>query len=159
MTESQQKQAWISSLRFLEATPKTRKELTKKLLDKGYDTSVVEETLDKLESQGFLSDLNYAKNLTTKLTQGKPSGRRKISFEMKRHGVPAKIQEEVLSGLTAEDEAERALEIAKPKWQSLQRFPEDKRRKRLFDFLMRRGFDYQIVRETMSKLNIENNED
>jgi regulatory protein len=158
MTESQQKQAWISSLRLLEATPKTRKELSKKLLDKGYDASVVEETLDKLESQGFLSDLHYAKNLTAKLTQGKPSGRRKISFEMKRHGVPAKIQEEVLSELTAEDESERALELAKPKWLSLQRYPEDKRKKRLFDFLMRRGFDYQIVRDAMSKLKIEDDE-
>ena len=153
--DSQLKQAWISSLRLLEATPKTRRELSKKLLDKGYPEAVVEETLNKLEEQGFLSDLAYAKNLASKLTQGKPSGRRKISFEMKRHGVPARIQEEVLSGLTGEDEAERALELAKPKWLSFQRLAPEKRKKRIFDFLMRRGFDYQIVRDVMSQLKIE----
>ena len=156
--DSQLKQAWISSLRLLEATPKTRKELAKKLLDKSYPESVVEETLLKLESQGLLSDLAYAKDLAVKLTQGKPSGRRKISFEMKRHGVPAKIQEEVLAGITTDDEAERALELAKPKWLSFQRLPEEKRKKRLFDFLMRRGFDYQIVRDVMSQMKIEDDE-
>jgi regulatory protein len=158
MTESQQQQAWVTSLRLLAATPKTRKELAKKLLDKGYPESVVEGTLEKLETQGLLSDLAYAKNLAVKLTQGKPSGRRKISFEMKRHGVPAKIQEEVLSGITADDETERAFEIAAPKWRTFQRLPEEKRKKRLFDFLMRRGFDYQIVREVMNRLKIDEDE-
>ena len=59
----QQNQAWVTSLRLLAATPKTRKELANKLAGKGFSESVVEETLDKMEAQGLLSDLAYAKNL------------------------------------------------------------------------------------------------
>lgn len=159
MTESQQQQAWVSSLRLLAATPKTRKELAKKLSDKGYPETVIEETLVKLETQGLLSDLAFAKNLAAKLTQGKPSGRRKISFELKRRGISSKIQEEILGSMTSEDEAERALELATPKWQQFQRLPAEKRTKRLFDFLLRRGFDFQIVKETVRKLGMEVHED
>ncbi len=157
--ESQQKQAWIASLRLLEATPKTRKELAKKLSDKGLPDSVIEETLDKLEAQGLLSDLAYAKNLTARLTQEKPSGRRKISFELKRHGVPAKIQEELLAGITSAEESERALDIASLKWPQWERFGNEKRKKRIFDFLIRRGFDFQIVRDTVEKLEAGLHED
>ena len=153
--ESQQKQAWLTSLRLLEATPKTRKELAKKLLDKGLPEPIVEETLDKLEAQGFLSDLAYAKNLTARLTQEKPSGRRKISFELKRHGVPAAIQEELLSGITSAEESERAMSIASLKWPQFERFGTEKRKKRIYDFLIRRGFDFQIVRDVMNKLGTE----
>lgn len=156
MTESQEKQAWISSLRLLTATPKTRKELKKKLLEKGYPEAVAEKTLDGLEKQGFLSDKAYAKNLVARLTHEKPSGRRKISFEMKRRGVPAKIQEEVLSGITNQEETERAKELATYKWEQAARLEPLKRKKKVFDFLLRRGFDFQIVRDVIEELDTSN---
>ncbi len=157
--DSQLKQAWLTSLRLLTATPKSRRDLSKKLLDKGYPEAVVQETLDQLEKQGFLSDLTYAKNLVSRLTHEKPSGRRKISFELKRRGVPAKIQEELLAEIDSTSESQKALELAEAKWQSWARLPDEKRRKRLYDYLMRRGFDFQIARETLEHLESNIHED
>lgn len=150
--DSRQNQAWVTSLRLLAATPKTRRELAKKLSDKGFPEPLVEETLDKMEAQGLLSDLAYAKNLAARLTHEKPSGRRKLSFELKRHGVPAKIQEEILSGITPADEAARALEIASSQWQRFEKLEPEKRKKRVYDLLIRRGFDFDIVRDAVEKL-------
>lgn len=157
--DEQAKQAWAASLRLLAATPKTRKELERKLLDKNFPEAAVQSALTELESRGLLSDLAYAKNLAIRLTQVKPSGRRKLSFEMKRHGVPAKVQQEILSEITEEDEALRAKELASYKWLQGAKLDRDKRKKKVFDFLLRRGFDFQIARETIESLELNHDND
>src|SRR5437868_9512968 len=128
--DEQAKQAWVSCLRLLTATAKTRKELGRKLLEKGYPQPIIESTLDGMEKQGLLSDAAYAKNLARRLTHGKPSGRRKISFEMKRHGVPAKICEEILSQIKPDEELERAKELASYKWLQGSKLEPQKRKKK-----------------------------
>lgn len=157
--DEQAKQAWAASLRLLAATPKTRKELEKKLLDKNFSEAAVQSTLTELENRSLLSDTAYAKNLAVKLTQVKPSGRRKLSFEMKRHGVPEKVQQEILSEMTEEDESLRAKELASHKWEQNARLDRDKRKKKVFDFLLRRGFDFQITRDTIEALEINHDND
>lgn len=147
MDESQKKQAWISSLRLLAASPKTRRELSGKLADKGYPEEVIKETLDQLEKQGILSDKSYAINLLNRFSEVQPSGRRKIAFEMKRRGVPAKIQDEIMERITPDDEATRARELALVRWERFGNLATDKRKKRIYDFLIRRGFEYQLARE------------
>ena len=107
MEESQKKQAQVAALRLLAASPKSRKEIGKKLLDKGYPEAVIQETLASLEHQGVLSDRNFAQNLVGRLLHDKPSGMRKISFELKRRGVSPKIQEDILSGISREEEYAR----------------------------------------------------
>jgi regulatory protein len=156
--DEQAKQARATCLRLLAATPKTRRELEKKLSEKGYPRPLIGSTLDELETQGLLSDAAYAKNLVSRLTHGKPSGRRKISFELKRRGVPVKIQEEVLSEITSDNELEKAKELALYKWEQGKRLDPMKRKKKVYDFLMRRGFDYQLVREVMQEMKIDDDE-
>lgn len=156
MEESQKKQAMIIALRTLAASPKSRMEITRKLKEKGFASEVISETLEGLEKSGFLNDKSYAQNLTVKYTQGKPSGSRKISFEMKRHGIPEKVREEILSGINPEDEKQRAAELALARWERLQNLDIQKRKKRVFDLLMRRGFDFNIVREVIEELHSGN---
>lgn len=155
MTESQKKQAKISSLRLLAATPKSRNELAKKLSEKGFDGRVIRETLDELEKQGLLNDRAYAQEIVVKNTQGHLSGAKKIAFDLKRHGISEEVRVEMLSNLTPEQEAGRAREAALQRWERFKNLPEEKRRKRVYDFLVRRGFDYQIAREVVEELASE----
>lgn len=161
MDESQKKQAMIIALRILAASPKSRMEITRKLKEKGFPPEVIAETLMGLEKSGYLNDKSYAQNLAFKFTQAKPSGSRKLKFELKRHGISEKVREEILSGMTEEDEKTRALETGTARWERFQTLDPEKRRKRVFDFLMRRGFDYNVVREVMNELSsgMENADD
>lgn len=152
MSESQKKQAMTTVLRLLAATPKSRTELAGKLKRKGFDGALIKETLDELEEQGIVNDRVYARELTARFTQAKPSGRKKIEFELKRHAVPEKIQEEVLEAITPENETERAREIARERWQRMEKQPPLKRKKKVYDFLVRRGFDFQITRDIIEEL-------
>ena len=155
MTDSlpeQEKQAWIVSLRLLAATPKSVKELRDKLTAKGFPEGVVEKTIGMLESKGLLSDKAFAQNIVARFTQGNPSGSRKISFELKRKGVPAKMREEILEGLNPDEERERARELAGVKWERFAKLDGQKRKRRVYDFLLRRGFDFQLVRDVVEQL-------
>ncbi len=149
--EGQRKQAMITTLRLLAATPKSRFELTRRLREKGYAESVILQTLDELEKKGFLSDRAFAENLKSRFTLGKPSGSKKIAFELKRHGVPPQIREEVMSGLEPEEEMARAREIGMLRWNQHARLAPEKRKKRVYDFLLRRGFDYSIARDLIEE--------
>ncbi|MSR76923.1 MAG: hypothetical protein EXS63_01665 [Candidatus Omnitrophica bacterium] len=151
-TDSQKKQAMITSLRLLTATSKSRTELSTRLRDKGYAEEIIQETLTELEKQGVLNDRSFAENLKSRLTVSKPSGARKIEFEMKRHGVPAKIRQEIMEELNPEEEKERARELGSARWKRFSSLPGDKRKKRIFDFLVRRGFSFQIAKDLIEEL-------
>ena len=150
--EEQEKQAWIVSLRLLAATPKSAKELHDKLAAKGFPAALIQKTIETLQTKGLLSDRALAQNIVTRFTQSSPSGSRKISFELKRKGVGSKLREEILEGLNPEDETARAREIAQVKWERFAGLDANKRKRRIYDFLIRRGFDFQTVRDVVEEL-------
>lgn len=154
MPDSEAKQAKITSLRLLAASPKSRIELSKKLSRKGYRPQVIQETLDELEKQGVLNDLAYARNLILRWTQGKNSGKKKILFELKRRGVSRGVCETVLAEISPEEERRQALEAGLYRWQRFKQLPQEKRRKRVYDFLVRRGYDFELVRDLLREIEL-----
>ena len=153
LAEEQTKQAHITCLRLLAASPKSGQELRKKLSAKGYSAESIDQALQNLRAQGILDDTAYAKDLAARLTLGKCVGRHKIAFELKRHGISKKISDEILETLSDEDENERALEQARLKWFSWSKVDPQKRKKRLYDFLIRKGYDFQIAQDILQRLS------
>ncbi len=150
--DPQKKQAMITSMRLLAATAKSRAELAGRLKEKGYPDQVIQNALDDLEKQGFLNDRTYARNLKSRFTHGKPSGLNKIAFELKRHGISAAIREEVLSEINPEEERERAFELGRIRWNKEHKAPQEKRRQRVYSFLVRRGFSFSHARDVIETL-------
>ncbi len=149
------RQAFMTCLRLLAASPKSAQELKKKLAEKGYAEEVIEQALSRLQEQGILDDTVFAKDLMARVTLGKAAGRHKIAFELKRHGITKKIREELLGTISREDETGRALEQARLKWAVWSGLEPRKRTKRLYDFLVRKGYDFQIVQDILQKLSSE----
>ena len=155
LAEEQTKQAFITCLRLLAASPKSGQELKKKLAAKGYAVESIDRALSDLRDQGILDDTVYARDLMARLTLGKGAGSHKVAFELKRHGVSRKISEELLGTLSNEDETKRAFEQARLKWASWTKLDPQKRKKRLYDFLVRKGYDFQIAQNILQKLTRE----
>jgi len=151
--DEQTKQAFITCLRLLAASPKSGQELRKKLATKGYPPEIMDQTLQDLRTQGILDDIRYAKDLLARLTLGKAVGRHKIAFELKRHGIPQKVRNELLDTISNEDEVERAFDLARLKWSGWSKLDPQKRKKRLYDFLIRKGYDFQIAQDILQKLS------
>lgn len=151
--DEQYKQAIITSLRLLAASPKCCAELRKKLEDKGYPGPLIDQVLAELKSQGILDDTVYARDLVARLTQLKAEGKFKVAFELKRRGISSNIRQELLDTMTLETELTRALEQARIKWLGWQKLDRSKRKKRVYDFLIRKGYDFQIVHEVLTQLD------
>lgn len=149
----QQRQALITSLRLLAATPKSRKTLEKKLEAKGYLPKVVERTLDHLEEKGLMNDRALALSLFQSLVTQRPSGRRRIAYELERRGIARTVVNEILEKYSVEDERRCALELAVQRWERWRNEEIPRRRKKTYDFLVRRGFDFSLARDVTDTLH------
>lgn len=150
--DDQKQQAKVTLLKLLAASPKSRRDLKKKLELKGFRGEVIDSALEEFERLGILSDRAYAKDIVTKFTDYKPSGKRKISFELKRKGISTKLREEVLETVDRDAELDRAREVARAKWERLREQSFEKKQKKVYDFLMRRGFEYQDCRTAIEEI-------
>lgn len=148
----QEKQAFLTALRLLAATPKSRKGLRDKLRQKGYAREVLNTTLDRLEQRGLLNDRSLAQSLCQSFILYKPSGRKRIAFELEKRGIRESLIQEVLAGYSPEEERRRAVELARSRWERSARLETSKRWKKVYGFLLRRGFDFSLARAVVEEL-------
>ncbi len=148
MDEEQRKQAMITALRSLTMNDKSEHDLTVKLRDKGYSEPVIAFTLDRLKAEGFLSDQAFAQKLSDRILLAKKAGTHKLAFELKKKRIPESIRKEVLSVVDPEQQRLQALEIAELKIRSFRDTDTRVLRKKLYDFLIRKGYDFQLAQNT-----------
>ncbi len=149
----QEKQATITALRLLTATPKSKARLKQKLKEKGYPSQVIEGTVSRLEQDGLLNDKSFAASIFQTFSQYRPSGRKRIAFEMKKRGLGEKVIDEMLQKFDPEAERQAALQLAETKSNRWQKLEPMKRRKKIYDFLLRRGFDFTLAREIVDGID------
>ncbi len=150
--KEQEKQAFVTSLRLLAASPKSRKSLERKLEEKGYDAGIIARVVKRLEAQGLLDDRAFAQLVFESLLGRRRSGRKRIAFELERKGIADALVGEVLEKYTPEDEREKARELARDKWERWQKLEGPKRRKKVYDFLVRRGFEFDLCRNVVNEV-------
>lgn len=148
------------AVRFLATRPRTRWELDRRLRRAGVGERIVEVTLDRLAEIGYVDDAAFARWWGEQRDRHAPRGRRMIEMELRQHGVGREVieayraehasperapEDESLPGSEA-DRARDALE-RHLRGRSL---PSDARAmQRVGMFLVRRGFDPDIVRSTI----------
>ena len=120
----------------------------------------IDAVLDRLTELGYLDDAAFARWWGEQRDRHGPRGLRMIEAELRQHGVPREIveayrDEHAAPERRAEDESLPSSEAARAR-DALQRHlrgrpvPEDaKARQRIGMYLMRRGFDPDVVRATL----------
>ena len=149
-----------AALRILERGPRTEREITDRLLARGYVLDAVERALERLRRVSLLDDRAFVRSyLRTELTR-RPQGRRLLGMKLKRRGVPPPLVAE-MDALLQEDPdlADRALEsevgraraaLSELGRKNVGRDPVARRR-RLTGALLRRGFVWDTIRDVMGE--------
>lgn len=150
--EANVKTASDLALNYLGYRTRTKKQLCDYLIRKGFDQSVAEEAVRKMEEYRFLDDQEYAQLWVQSKKTGKPTGRRKIAYELKLKGVSQEIVESALDTLTVEDEQKQAVRLAEKAANKYKGLPYRERMAKISQVLMRRGFDWEIVRWALRQL-------
>ena len=138
-----------SALRLLSYRQRSEAELRERLMRKRVAPEVVRDTLERLRSAGLLDDREFARSWVENRDQRAPRSRRLAAAELRAQGVTRGVVDDVTATIDDRDAAYRA---AERRAGSLAALPYVEFRQRIGGLLLRRGFDYEIVRETVQKL-------
>ena len=132
------------ALALLARREHTRAELARKLEAAGFDASEVRPLLDEFEAKNWLSDRRFAESWVA--DHRAKSGRVKLAYELRQHGVPDAVIDEVLGG-EEDSELERALAVWRKKFGTL---PADvAEQSKQMRFLSSRGFASDLIRKVL----------
>lgn len=141
-------------LRKLARAPQTRAGLVRYAVEREIPLDTYEPVINRLIEIGLINDAEYAAMWVRSRRTVRGSGPRTLRMELQQKGIDPDLIETAVAERTGDD-AEVALRIASRKLQSLRHLPIEKSKKRVLDFLLRRGYDYTIVSKVMSELNFE----
>ncbi len=148
-TEDSREKALQQALLFLSYRVRSENEISQNLRKHEYTEPVIEETLERLRRDGFANDNEFARAWVENRNTFRPRGRRALTMELRQKGIDDSTIESVLEDV--DDEAlayEAGLKKAgKLKVQEWSEF-----RKKVSEFLVRRGFSYSVIAPIVSRL-------
>jgi len=150
------------ALDMLEARSRGVVELRRLLIKKGEPEVDVDAAIARLKASGILDDTNFARQLTRSKAIGAGLSRRRIGQELTRRGVSRDISDEAIEAVFEEegiDEAESIDRVARKKLRMLTKVDDATRRRRLYAFLARRGYDNDDIARVLQTLLVKSDED
>jgi regulatory protein len=149
--EERKKEAKDVALRFLSFRRRTEKQVRDKLKKKEFDEKTIDATIDKLKEFDLINDLEFAASWVRDRLALKPRGKKLLKQELWKKGIGKDIIDQVTEEL-CKDEDKSALELVekiKGRYKNLE--PKVARR-RMFNLLLRRGFSYEISKNSLELL-------
>ena len=150
--QDERQKAYDRALRFLSYRPRSQAEVRRNLLAAGLDAELVEATLARLAAQGYLDDAEFARFWVENRQQFRPKGSVALRGELRQRGVAAETVDAALADLDPEAGAYEAGQPRAVRLAALAQADPAAFRRKLGDFLLRRGFGYEIVKQTVARL-------
>jgi regulatory protein len=140
------------ALRFLKRKLLSRQELAEKLLARQYEEADVLRVLDLLTQKNILNDKRLADDRAL-VSAGRKVGRHNVTRKLDRAGIDESVAQRAVEGAyEVVDEAKAARELLDRKLHSMRGLPLITQHRRAFGFLLRRGYDEQIVHQVIEEL-------
>ncbi|MEI6631931.1 MAG: regulatory protein RecX [bacterium] len=127
-------------------------ELRQRLKRKKFKDTIIQQTLNFLKEKAFIDDKEFARLWITSRIK-KPLGFFRLEQELKIKGVDKDIIDEQLSKIRESySESDVVLRIAEDRFQKLKDLEPYKAKRRLFQYLSRRGFSSDNIADALSQL-------
>lgn len=153
-----------AALGYIGRRSHSRKELEKKMMDRGHEADVIQESLDRMQDLGLQDDGEYALIFArSKWRQSKWSPR-KIDMELRRRGVEEDVIDNALENVFGVEkdiqidetyqEAIELLAAAKRQYQSYgsANISKEAKKRRIIGWLQRRGFTWDTIRSVLQSI-------
>ena len=137
------------ALLFLSYRARSESEIRKNLRKHEMPEEVIEETIARLRQDGLANDNQFARAWVENRATFRPRSRRMMAMELRQKGLDeetasAALQEVDDEALAYEAAQKKAARFAKLEWQDY--------RKKLSEFLARRGFSYAVIAPVVTKI-------
>jgi len=133
---------------------RTKKEITIKLKDKGFDDEIIHSVMDKLEEYNYINDEAYCEKYINDKTKFSKYGVNKIKLKLYAKGVDKEIISKEIVKIDNDLELENALVLAQKKLSSIKESDKYKIKAKLSNHLMTKGFSYDTIRKVFSQLEL-----
>ena len=147
--EDARERAFQQAMLFLSYRARSESEIRQNLRKHEIPEPVIEQTLERLRQDGLANDHQFARAWVENRSAFRPRSRRMMAMELRQKGL---ADEAVSSAVASVDDESLAYEAAQKKVSRLKMLEWNEFRKKLSDFLARRGFSYSVIAPVVTRL-------
>jgi len=137
---------------YLSYRVRTVSEIRKKLKAKKISDESVENVLNHLSELKLTNDEEFAKQLIQEKLSRNPSGKRVLKQKLFEKGISKEVSDMAIkTAFENLDEKELALKSFKKYYNRIKSEEPDKQKRKTFDFLSRRGFNFDIINQIIKE--------
>lgn len=114
--------------------------------------AAIELLINKLKQKRLLNDLEFARSWVESRRKSKQKSIRAIKAELFQKGINKDLIEETLEDISEEGEEDLARKALEKKINSWEKLSALEFKKKAYEFLLRRGFEYEVVKEIVEKM-------
>ena len=143
------------ALNMLASQARSARDLRRRLLAKKEPPAHVDAAIERLRAAGLLDDAAFARQFARSRVLGAGQSRRRVQQELYKRGVDREAIDGAVEEVFVDEGVEETAlveQAARKKLRTLERLDPVVRRRRLYAFLARRGYDGEAIRGVMSRL-------
>lgn len=150
--------AKTSAIHYLSYRSRTEYEIRSKLRKDGFNEAIIENVITRLHELSYIDDDTFAVNYVRDRLNRKGHGPLRLKTDLRRLGISPEKVDRVLAKLTDSSRiVDKALEQARKRVKRLSRENDPlKKRRKLYNFLLRKGHTTDTVKEVLERLDQEN---
>ncbi|MCL4529316.1 MAG: RecX family transcriptional regulator [Chloroflexi bacterium] len=148
-TEDMHERAYQQALLFLSYRARSESEIRQNLRKHKFSEETIEQTLERLRENRLADDHQFARTWVENRSTFRPRSRRALQMELRQKGLSNEAAQSALANL---DEEALAYEAGLKKARRLEVLEWNEFRKKLSEFLARRGFPYSVIAPVVSRI-------
>lgn len=147
--EDSRERAYQQAMLFLGYRARSEREIRQNLKKHEYAEGVIEDTLERLRKAGLANDNEFARAWVENRNTFRPRSKKALAIELRQKGLD---DEAIQASLSTVDEDALAYETGLKRATRLKGLERSEFRKKLSEFLIRRGFSYSVAASAVSRV-------
>lgn len=148
-------EVYYTALKILKSRFRSRKELFDLLIKKDFPSDLVSDSLDKLEKQGYINDLSFAKSYMNNQVLTTNRGPNRISNDLLGKGVSVEIIEEVILEYDINLQREKIIKLVDKYLKSNRSRSGNVLKMKIINDLLKLGYDRSTILGVVDNMSFE----
>ena len=141
--ENDEKLSFDMAVSYMERYVASEKGIRDYLKKKAFSDAIIEKTVEKLESYGFVNDEKFAKNYFESMSAGK--GKRAIANKLRQKGISKEIVDDLIEQVDDEAQLETAIRLVEKFLKNRQNA--SNLASKCLAHLIYKGYDYSVAQK------------
>jgi regulatory protein len=141
--------AFQQAMLFLSYRARSEKEIRQNLRKHEMSEEVIDHTIERLRKAGLANDNDFARMWVENRSTFRPRSKKALAIELRQKGLKDEVIHDSLSGV---DEESLAYETGLKRAARFKGYEWAEFRKKLSEFLARRGFSYPVIAPIVSRI-------